>query len=332
MKRNLFINLFKYRPNDFMTPEENFITESFVYLLQDSLDNNKLLFKDFINFIGITEIRNYKSIILTTQTVFETNNTKKRAIPDIYLFIDGIHIFIEVKFSAHLNTDQIMLYQEIKTNPKNIFTLTKYTIEYPENCSDFKKSILWSEIYDLVKNNSPNYSNNFLINNFLQFMEELKMNTPKVSYELSKGVPEIDNLLMQLERVILELKIPKSNSFGRNGFGYNLFQSKVDDKGQISRNLENPSKYYAWTGMKFSNSASLIFQIWDNAVIKHLRSNHSPDFLYVKESQVYETNEFNFEKEVFFDKSPESQISILKKWLNQNMTLLQSLYDKINNK
>ena len=342
MTRNLFKNLFKYRPKDSFTPEENFVTESFAFLLQNSIDNNKLLFIDFINYIGISDISDYESVSISTQSIFETQY-KLKAIPDIFININGLHAFIEVKISSDLNVykidnksiNQIELYQAIipDSNKKNLYTLTKYSIDCPNNCPDFKKAILWSEVYDLINKNCSVYSNNFLIEDFLKFMEDLKMNTPKVTNDLSNSVIQIDNLLFQLERAILELNIPKSNSFGRNGFGYNLFQGKIDNKDQLSRNRDNPRKYFAWIGMKFNRNDSIVFQIWDNSVIKYLRTICDPGFEYVKGSQVYETNEFNFEKENYFCLSSVDQVIKLKEWLDKNMTSLQSLYltaDKIN--
>jgi len=65
---NLFSKLFKYKPDKNITSSENFITESFIYLLEFSLVNKTTFLKSFCDMLGHQiSIQDYNNIFIDTQ-------------------------------------------------------------------------------------------------------------------------------------------------------------------------------------------------------------------------------------------------------------------------
>jgi len=176
MERNIFCSLFKYRPNNCVTPEENFVTESFIYLLYLSLHTDKALLQSFFGLLDPELLlKNTDNISIETQRVFDTD-LGVIAIPDITISVNRNIYFIEVKVSSELNTyevlnneniesiNQIQKYSQIKTMGfnKHIYTLTVYNLKINQEINGFKKSILWNDVYYLLDRLKTN-------NNFFNF-------------------------------------------------------------------------------------------------------------------------------------------------------------------
>jgi len=107
------------------------------------------------------------------------------------------------------------MYQRIDSfKPKEIYLLTKYFCDTNfDNCPDFKGKRRWREVYELLnKYKSKDLVEAFLVKEIVGFMEVKNMATPKVSYELMKGMEALRSLLSQIE-IALE-GIPYKKSFG----------------------------------------------------------------------------------------------------------------------
>lgn len=318
---NLFNRLFRYKPNDNITPSENFITESFVHLLDYSLLNETPFLQTFINKIGIPiDIYKAKDIFIDTQRQFETS-IGLNAIPDLCIQIDSELFVFEIKYGAPINTyslphkpdsiiNQIEKYQAIKTNQKlYLYTIVLHSsmIDFNQNCPDFKKELYWHDIYMISKDyQSEDKVENYLHNELTKFMEDNRMAIPKVSYELVNGMQSLLNLYEQIEIVFEKLNIPYNTSFGYNFTGYYMF--KDDSK---------KDKYFAWIGTYWEiDKLTFLFsdsKAQENIVLK----KREKEFERQQDNKIF-CRHFYYEKEHYFCLSAQEQIQRLEKWISQN--------------
>jgi len=335
MNRNLFYSIFKYRPNENLTPEENFITESFVYLLYLSKQTDKELLKRFIYLLNPKiEISNWDKVDIQTQITYNTSYSDIKAIPDISIIIDNVFYFIEVKVSSQINQyeivndehsvkfDQLEKYQQIKLPKdcvKHIYTLTENIIDIPKNCDDYVMGILWNDIYILLKQiNQTNFPLDILIQDFIIFMEELQMNTPKVSYELVNGLNSFRNLLDQIEIVLKNNKIPFRRSLGNDYFGYYVYKDESQKKETSAVN------YYGWIGSAWEPEF-IKFQFNDKTAKETISNNNLSDKFGVSKKDKAFEKYFYFYEHHYFCLKPEEQLEELGKWINENFRLLINL-------
>jgi len=318
MAENLFSILSKYKSLEIITPEENYSTELFVYLLNYSLRQDTPLFQNFMDLLGETiRKENYSEFSVLTQRPFFTKSNLK-AYPDITIESKDQYYFIEVKVESGLNyysidnvdnlkeiINQIQKYQNVVTSEgKKIYLLTKYVCETSfEDCPDFKRKIRWHEIYNLLKKyltNTIDEIERFLINETIKYLEEKDMSIPKVSYELMSGVESLNNLIRQLE-IVLE-GIPNSKSFGRVWLGYNLFDEKKNSIG--------------WVGTYYDGT-KLSFQYYKQT-LKAIKEQNSDAFVPHPTDKKQHFVYFDFEREHYFCLSAEEQLDKLKKWVSDN--------------
>jgi hypothetical protein len=336
MIENIFINLFRYKPVEGLTPEENFITEAFVYLLNQSKHKEDAFIIKFLELLKIhIDSKGLKRLKIETQNCFYTKHNI-RAIPDITLILDNNYYFIEVKVSSDLNEYQIDTDGELTTInqiekyksiiiPSNhnsyIYTITNRTIDYDNKYLPFDSKLLWSDIYNLVSgyvNNTDTKLN--LLFEFKSFMEDLKMNLPEVTYEYKKGMESFLNLLEQIELVLKRLNILHKRSIGAEYFGYYIY------KNEQHRKETRANAYYGWIGSSWEPDF-IKFQ-YNDPIAKSMieKSNLSKDFGFSKFDKAYEKY-FKFKDEHYYCLTAEEQISKLTEWIRVNSDLLNKLSD-----
>lgn len=322
MKRKLFNKLSIYQPDKNITPEENFSTELFVYLMNYSLSKGTELFSEFMKILDVNaDIPNYFSYKISTQQVFYAVNNNK-AIPDITIKTHNEYYFIEVKVESGINyydiengegnkevINQIQKYQNIKIpEKKHIYLLTKHPCNITfDKCADFKKRIIWQNIYKLLsKYQSTDCVERYLVEEIISYMEEKKMSIPKVSYELIKGMESLCNLLQQIKTVLDALKgvTPWSGS-GIEYVGYHL--KKGNDK-------------IAWVGTYYNKPAELVFEYSNENVMKVIEEKKKQGELKefsLSRNKHYDVY-FDLEEHCYFCLSPEKQLDELKQWIDSN--------------
>jgi len=324
---SLFNRLIKYNPNRDTTPSENFITEAFVYLLEYSLIARTDFLKMFCSFLGITITQNdYEVTSIDTQRYYSTIYDIQ-AVPDISLQVKTQLILIEVKIDSSINSyqipkrpyhiNQIEKYQGIKTScNKLIYTLVKYPShgEFSNTCPDFQKEVYWYDIYNLITKYCPDdIVDSFLCKELIKFMEEIKMAAPKVTYELQAGMQALNNLFLQIENSLDDLKIPSNRSFGYNWTGYYLFENdkKID-------------KNYGFIGTYWDPEKLTFIYIDEKAQLEIRNKSIESDF----QSHPHEKKfckYFVFENEHYFCLNADEQLRKLKKWIEENYNLLKNL-------
>jgi len=327
MKKSLFSILAAYMSLETVTPEENYSTELLVYLLKYSLENETLLFSQFMELLGKEiALSEYEQYTISTQNTLSTG-INFLARPDITIETEGEFFFIEVKVESEINIyskeneqgskeiiNQIQMYQQIKTlREKSLYLLTKHYCDLSfDNCPDFKKIFRWQGVHNLLKNyEARDLVEEFLVMESKKYMEEKNMAIPKVSYELVNGMESLKNLLAQL-RSVLE-GIPHRMKFTSNWLGYCLY---LDEKQKGS--------FQGWVGTEYDGS-KLQFSYHDKNAIKVIKSKYSNEFKKVKDS--YETY-FDFEENHYFCLKPEDQFRKLKKWIDENYQRLKK-YSKM---
>ncbi len=327
---NLYNRLFKYKPEKELSSSENFITESFVYILDFSLKHSTEFLLHFFQRLGITiNKQDYHKIFIDTQRQFETIYNLK-AIPDICIQIDSNLFIFEVKYDSGINEyqlpdnpiitiNQIDKYQGIITNPKlilHIFTIVIHSsnIDFKKSNPDFKDEILWHEIYNSIRiYHSDNHIENYLHNEITKFMEDNKMAIPKVSYELQNGMQALLNLYDQIEIVLEKLKIPYNSSFGYNWTGYYLF-----------RDSSKNDKYYGWIGTYWEvDKLTFIFSD-PKAQEKISQEKRENEFERQVDTKIF-CKYFIYENEHYFCLSAQEQLDKLSDWIGQNYDLLKLL-------
>lgn len=246
---NLFSKLSKYPTSSDRSPFENFTTESFVYILQYSKDNNTSFLKKFIQLLGCEE-DDYKKIeILTQKSFYAVDNY--RPIPDITIINhinekQEIIFLIEVKVDANLNTyklknkkiiNQIQLYKSIKeVNKENVFLLSKTHLD--QELRKKSKSILWADVAYLMKKELNKSSNveSFILSEFINFLEENNMSISKIKGSVEPGLSSITTIMANLAIILNQLNI--------NYYEYTFLLTGYCGF-KIAKNKNN----YLWLGM-----------------------------------------------------------------------------------
>lgn len=328
--KNIFNRLFKYKHGLERSPTENFITESFVHLLDFSLENNTDFLVEFCKMLNVSvDKSNYNGIFIDTQRSFETKYDLF-AIPDITIQMGNTLIFIEVKFESGINEyslpdhpdkkiNQVEKYQAIKYTQckhRHLFTLVARSsfTDYSKKNKDFKREMFWYEVYELIrKYKSSNSIETYLHNQILTFMETNNIAVPKVSYELIKGMESLLNLFNQIENVLNKLKIPHNKSFGYSWTGYYIFK----DAKKVDRDFGFIGTY--WDGEK------LIFEFNDKQAQQNIEGkNMISEFERESDSKAY-CKYFTFEEQHYFCLKSDEQLIKLEDWIKSNYDKLVSL-------
>jgi len=182
MEDNLFARLSKYSTGN-VTPEENFFTEAFAWILSNNPDIAVGLLKEIsgINF-------NKKNLKIKTQVYYEHSNNNvegNASYIDLQIEDENNLLFIENKISAELNKyssknekqadlqieiDQIEKYEKLQNQLQDNRYKKVIAIVLSKKSYHSKKDkiVSWSQIYDFIdkyKNEKP------FIQTFLEFME-----------------------------------------------------------------------------------------------------------------------------------------------------------------
>jgi hypothetical protein len=307
----LILNLSYYKPNENISAEENFTTETFVYILKFSQINNTKLLKSFLAFfLNLDEqIDKYSDIMIDTQRPFSTKD-KTLAYPDITIeFKERLLVLIEVKINSSINIyetengeiiNQLQKYDRIIYNlDKKIFLLNKSKSTI--NSNQFQ----WFQIYSfLEKYYSDNPVEKFLINNFMFYLKEKNMSIPKVSYELMKGIESLNNLIEQLKIALADYSA--TPSFGQRWLGFLILEKKL------------------WVGTVYDGE-NLNITIHDKSINKAIKDSKYKDEFYYEGQTAYCL--YNFEENYYFCLSPEKQIEKMKEWIDKKLSIILS-FDK----
>lgn len=271
---NLFLSLFKYRPEGERTPEENFLTEAFAFILR--LENGSLL-KFLVKKIlketkGIRGINKQDFQVDTSRSV-KISSTPHYKYVDICLTSEKITVYIENKIESGINWSknkrgvykpQTEFYKEHlisseygKCKIKKLVTITKY----PQEKGKEDIAILWEDVYwwiDEWLRKLPNKSNLKLLKeiifSFLQFLEVLGMKPIRFSnkdVEVRKRFSELDSGIRQILNYVAE-QIQERYGWSKKGkISYSTHEDKTFGIGY----------YWGSPSIKTSNNISFRFYL-----------------------------------------------------------------------
>jgi len=225
-------NLFKDLSRHLSERHEDFLTNSFVYLLNYLLDNEKPLGIALLNFIcvknsefGFSEV---EEVVITTQ------KSTSEGTPDIEIKSIDKCIYVEVKHDSGLGIKQIERYRKELENErmpvKKIVLLTKFSLDFEESKEEGApdKHIRWYQIHRYLEELKPKREIcKFMINQFTDFLEDKQMAIQRVGWEYTNGIRAFANLINMIGAAIDELGIKiYSKSVGWDYKGYYLEDKK----------------------------------------------------------------------------------------------------------
>jgi hypothetical protein len=201
MSLNVFSALSTYSYSE----EENYLTESFVFLLRlllDRLPDDGLLFlNQIIGPLPLHDITQPKLTVIRTQSSYELGR------PDIEIKeAEDTLILIEIKHDSLIGCGQLEKYlKELRLSQcKNVqlvlLTRSRSSANETTLTSADYKHICWYDIYNWLEDlSNRDEVSQYFIHDFMKFLEEKNMNLKKVTWEYIHGVDDLLNLTGMME-------------------------------------------------------------------------------------------------------------------------------------
>jgi hypothetical protein len=220
---NIFHSLSKYA----QLSTENFLTESFVYVLQQCLARSptaKMLLGQLIGLDLVHDLSTPAPIELSTQVSLEGG------IPDIQIMVPGaLHCYVEVKHDSHLGEGQLEYYHDLlQQSPeplKSLVLLTRSRASAAETklTSSQYHHVCWYEIHRwLHELEGHDEVLDYLIRDFTNFLEEKSMSHTRINWQYEEGVASLIDFTIMLESAIgetmVDRKVTKSAGWSWRGF------------------------------------------------------------------------------------------------------------------
>lgn len=320
MKLSSFSKAFKYCQTETSSQIENFTTEMFCFLWNYLKSDKELKepFNELKKFFNINdEIESIDTQIPFSR--FSDNafipNDQVNAIPDICIKLcSNKFVFIEVKVEQQLNIyknkedkefDQIDFYKNIESR-ESVHLLSKNYIEK----EDFDCSHRWYEIYNILES----YKSNFVINEFLYFLDENNMGKQSAltsfSSDLLGFIGAFDSILHESwhNSGIKDFYLSRNCYAYKYGFGYYIREKSLKD-------TNGETNYFLGVNPYSDEKNKISFYISD--------SENEPKInelkLYKKISKNGFLTENNLSFDELFEKDMKTQIQTIKNWIIDNV-------------
>ena len=329
-RKNIFSSLLKYSSSNNLTPKENFSTEALVYLLNLSIDSDRLFFKYFISLINEKiSIKEDSIITISTQCKYRSSiqDYEIDAIPDIAIIINGLHIFIEVKIDSDINEyqcyneekmqisyyNQLEKYDNIILNPNNkiIAALTIFPLKIQTKSS--YQSITWNDISRIIDNyETISKDNNILFSEFNNYLKHENMAMDKVTNSINRGLEDVLNLMLQIRTALKVLDLSYTSSVGEtyNGFYVDLIA---------------PQKIKLWIGLAYITKSIKIQIINKDELIEYLK-NQTKYRTDPNSKSYYLVDDIQLDNSDYIDLSKDEQYERIKNWIDTNINDLMTLF------
>lgn len=197
MVNNLFLRLHKWAHRQ----DENFVTESFVFLLRLLLEREAPVGVELVRFLcgndGESLDLGGQLPVVTTQTVVEEGR------PDIRVEAPGLLAFVEVKVESSLGHRQVERYREALRRSgatiQRLVLMTRYPVAFARDDVVPDRQLRWHEVAGWLQANLPEDApSRFLARQFLDFLKVRIMTFERVGPEYLKGVGALNNLTHML--------------------------------------------------------------------------------------------------------------------------------------
>ena len=198
---NIFLALSKYNS----AKDENYLTESFVYLLNSLLQRDRDIGIAVLNELLVKD--NDFSFDTDEYISISTQETTEQGRPDIKVSSPDKLIYVEVKHDSTLGHRQIERYKAALNQSlaiiKHVILLTRFAVDFNEQQEKPYKHIRWFEVYKCLDNTKVQDSiSKYLIESFKNLLEVKRMSIQKVGWEYINGLPALNSLIDMIEVAI----------------------------------------------------------------------------------------------------------------------------------
>lgn len=309
---NIFSTLGKYSS----ATDENYLTESFVFLINELLRRDPSFGTALLNHVCVINSEFHfvpeETIQVTTQEV------TKHGTPDIKISSPDKLMYIEVKHDSPVGDQQISKYKnallESRAIIKHVILLTRYDIDLQNSNPEEMpyKHIKWLHVYQFLSNELPpiiDPISKYLVGSFLRFLEVKQMSIQKVGWEYIKGVPEMMNLLGMIEFCIENAGIKLYQQYPR--------AIALESRGFYLHSTE------IWCGIYYSDPLNLLLQLVDK---KKFDVHQVPKPTYdVEEDNKSIWFSLGLEECHFFSLNKDEQIDVISSFIKQSFSEAQQM-------
>lgn len=218
---NLFSNLYQWLHRQ----DENFVTESFAFILRRLLEADTTLGNTLVRWLCFAAD---SPISLEGQQWGVTlQETVREGRPDIWLRSRRAFLLVEVKKRSGLGKKQLERYRRILDQSgaeiKQLVLLTESPVKVGGNAEKADHEVRWHKVAEWLRANpSADPVANFLMRQFIDFLEEQRIAVQQVGKEYLPGVEAFLRLVAMLEKSIQDCGLGFARSYQQNRFGFYL--------------------------------------------------------------------------------------------------------------
>jgi hypothetical protein len=290
--------------------DENFITESFVFLLNYLLENEPTAGANFLSYItnrcidlppdGLAQV--------DIKTQFRTDS----GLPDIRILTNEILVFIEVKVDSGFGKDQLVRYKtelkKLSQGKKSLLvTITRFSEGPSEDVVDLP--LLWYQVAEWLEElKLKKKISEFLRHQFLGLLESRGLFMEQVGWELVAGIRALQFVTDMIDEALKSKKIPIYKATGAWGWrGY-----YIDKK-----------KFYV--GIYFG-SPNMISMTSEEVALKN-NFPREPEVGRVENGRWRNDLDLTAEDVHFFSRSKASQLRCLEEFIEKSYSYVKKLVD-----
>lgn len=303
--------------------DENFVTEAFAHLLRQLFRHEPGIAIELVAFLtcGRVEIPTEDVGAVAVRTQATTDEGR----PDIEISTADHLVYVEAKAESPLGRKQLQRYRkalDTDGRKKALVLLTRYTTDDRKQASVADTERRWYEVGGALKErlerlvSKPwrHQASEFLVCQFVGFLQERGMLMERVGWEYTGGIRALWNLMKMLEEVAQKHAEEKRVSFGQEWAGYSL------------------NNKTGWVGIVWDEPTWLTFQSdqmkFDKAAAEQLKygevraKSDSPCGF-----KWYYEVDLDSEEVHFFARSQASQMQWLEAFMEEGFKALKTLKD-----
>ncbi len=305
---NIFSALAKYSSAN----EENYLTESFVFLVNSLLAKERAIGLEILTQLCLKK-DNECSFDVDEDVSISTQETTGQGTLDIKVSSPNKLIYIEVKDYSPVDPGQLKRYKkDLESSDiaiKRLILLTRFPLDLSEHQGIPDNHVRWFEVYNWLasaKDKTQNPVSGYLIESFMSFLEVKQMSIQKVGWEYINGVPALTNLINMIEVAIQGAPLPiygKSPGWDFKGF---YVESKE-----------------FWCGIHYNNPLIITFEMMDKKKF-NAKPVETPSYT-VKEGRYRMWFSLQLEDKHFFSLDKDEQLEEITKFVKTAYTEAQQM-------
>lgn len=305
---NLFQNLHKLNSGW----DEDFLTESFAYLLQYLFKNEPAVGKVLLH--QILENRLALDDIDVGGVQVRTQVNTNLGTPDLWLDSKDHIVCIEVKVDSDFGDDQLIRYRKIldESGRKSttLATLTRYPLDVGVGGCQPDVEIRWHKVADILEQSRPRSGvGKYLVGEFVDFLKHRGIAMESIGWELVPGVRSLENLINMLTEAAPD---PRYNVVSHQQYrGWRTFAD-----GSVSQTRVAFGIYLSDPGHVVVETESL-----------NLPNDHNIEFGKIKDGNWHGVLDLTSADVHFFALSKTNQLSCLEEFLRENISFAEKLIE-----